>query len=77
MARLTLNEHLFEVLENLTDKSVKGEALEVYIKRAEATVKVSQQIIANNNTLLNVIKVANECGVDPSTLKNKLKLLTE
>jgi len=77
MARLTLNEHLFEVLENLTDKSVKGEELDIYIKRAEATVKVSQQIIANNNTILSAVKIANECGIDPSSLKEKLKLITE
>jgi len=77
MAKLSLNEHLFEVLENLTDKSVKGEELDEYVKRSESAIKVAQQIIANNNSMLNAIKVANDFGFTSKTFENKLKLITE
>jgi hypothetical protein len=44
---LDLNDHLFERIEWLTDQDVKGNELTEEIKRTEAVVKVSEQIIKN------------------------------
>jgi hypothetical protein len=53
-----LHNHLFEQLEWLGDRSIKGEDLTEEIKRAEAVCKVSGQIIANGNLALNAIRTA-------------------
>jgi predicted transcriptional regulator len=43
-----LNDHLFERIEWLTDRdNVKGEDLAEELKRTEAVIKVSEQIIKN------------------------------
>jgi hypothetical protein len=76
MARLTLNDHLFEVMENLTDKNIKGDDLKEYIQRAEAATKVAQQIIASQNFMLKAIDTAIDNGF-VNEAKSKLKLLTE
>ena len=47
-----LNDHLMERIEWLTDRDIKGEELEDEIKRSEAVVKVSSQIITNANLIL-------------------------
>jgi len=47
-----LNDHLFEALEWLGDRDLKGEQLEEEIRRADAKCKVAQQIIANANLVL-------------------------
>jgi hypothetical protein len=44
---LDLNDHLFERIEWLTDRDVKGEELTEEIKRTETVIKVSEQIIKN------------------------------
>jgi hypothetical protein len=77
MARLTMSDHLFESLEWLGDRNLKGDDLSEEIRRAEAKCKVAQQIIANNNTILKAVAVAQENGIDLNTVKEKLKLLTE
>jgi len=77
MARLTLNDHLFEVLEDLTDKSVKGEDLQEQIQRAETAAKVAQQIIANQNFTLKATLAAINNGILEPGAKTKLKQLTE
>ena len=77
MAKLTLNDHLFETLENLTDKSIKGEKLTEEIHRAEAVTKVAQQIIANQNFNLKALLAAIDNGFVGPEAKSKLKLLAE
>ena len=77
MAKLTLNDYLFETLENLTDKDIKGEELNEHIRRAEATTKVAQQIIANQNFMLKATLAAIDNGFVGPEAKTKLKLLSE
>jgi hypothetical protein len=76
MARLTLNEHLFEVLEDLTDKSIQGKELDDRIRRADAVTKISQQIIANGNLGLKAVLAAIDRGKDGEQVKKQVKLLT-
>jgi hypothetical protein len=76
MARLTLNEHLFETLENITDKSIKGEELGEQIRRADAASRIATQIIANQNFQLKAALAALEHGVITPEAKSTLKLLT-
>lgn len=77
MANLTLNEHLMEVLEKITDESVKGDELKETIHRADAAARLSQQIIANNNFELKVALAAIDRGVKVPEAKSRLKLLAE
>ena len=77
MAKLTLNDYLFETLENLTDKDIKGDELNEHIRRAEATTKVAQQIIANQNFMLKATLAAIDNGFVGPEAKAKIKLLTE
>jgi len=65
-----LNDHLFEQLEWLTDRDIKGEELVEEIKRAEAVIKVSASIIANGQLVLNAAK-----AVDGAMGKMKVPLL--
>jgi hypothetical protein len=53
-----LNDHLFESIEWLGDREIKGDALQEEIRRAEAKCKVAQQIINNANLILNATKAA-------------------
>ena len=53
-----LNDHLFEAIEWLGDRDLKGEELAEEIRRAEARCKVAQHIIANGNLILNAIRTA-------------------
>jgi hypothetical protein len=75
MARLTLNDHLYEILENLTDKSIKGEELQEQISRAGAVVKISQQIINNKNITLKAAIAAVDMGIISPEAKSNIKLL--
>jgi hypothetical protein len=77
MAKLTLNDHLFETLENLTDKSIKGEKLDEEIRRAEAVTKIAQQIVASQNLMLKATIAAIDSGFVGPEAKSKLKLLAE
>jgi len=74
---LTLNDFLFEVMENLTDKDVKGGELDEYIRRADAAAKVAQKIIDSKNLLLRAALAAIDRGVTSSTAKDQIKLLSE
>jgi hypothetical protein len=67
-----LNDHLFERIEWLADRDVKGEELLEEIRRTDAIVKVSTQIV-NNNSLLLKAKIA----VDNSNGKMKLPAMLE
>lgn len=51
-----LHNHLFEQLEWLGDRSIKGDKLTEEIRRADAMCKVAGQIISNGNLALNAIK---------------------
>ncbi|MDR0584601.1 MAG: hypothetical protein LBG57_09685 [Treponema sp.] len=53
-----LNDHLFEAIEWLGDRDLKGEDLREEIRRAEAKCRVAQQIIANGNLILNAVRTA-------------------
>jgi hypothetical protein len=59
---IDLNDHLFERIEWLTDRDVKGDELTEEIKRTEAVVKVSEQIIKNANLIHNVLVSATKYG---------------
>ena len=61
-----LNDHLFEAMEWLGDRDVKGDDLKEEILRAEAKCKVAQQIIANANLILNAAK-ARDTFIDKQT----------
>lgn len=52
-----LNNLLFEQLERLSDPNIEGEQLDSEIKRTEAVVKVSGQIIGNANIVLQALKL--------------------
>jgi hypothetical protein len=71
-----LNDHLFERIEWLTDQDVTGEKILEEIKRTEAVVKVSMQILNNANLLLKAKTVAeNSSGKMkmPAMIEDKTK----
>ena len=49
---IDLHNHLFEQLEYLGDRSIKGDKLNEEIKRAEMMVKVASAIISNGHLTL-------------------------
>lgn len=49
---LDLNNHLFAQLERLSDEDLKGDKLNEEIERAKSIKDISQQIIANANTVI-------------------------
>lgn len=53
-----LHNHLFEQIEWLGDRDIKGDKLTEEILRAEAMCKVAGQIIANGNLALNAVRLA-------------------
>ena len=55
-----LNNLLFEQLERLNDESLKGEALQEEIARANSVTRISQNIISNANTILRAAEFADE-----------------
>jgi hypothetical protein len=77
MAKLTLNEHLFESLEWLGDRSITGEDLKEEIGRAEAKCRVAQQIIAGGNLLLNAAKAADNFNSEKTQVPASLQKLLE
>jgi hypothetical protein len=69
-----LNNHLFERIEWLADRDIKGKELEEEIKRSEMVVKVSMQIQNNANLLLKAKAMAGSAGVKmkmPAMLEDK------
>jgi hypothetical protein len=71
-----LNNHLFERIEWLTDRDIKGEKLLEEIKRTEAVVKVSVQIINNANLLLKAKTIADNANGKmkmPAMIEDKTK----
>lgn len=49
---LDLNNHLFAQLERLSDEDLEGDKLNEEIERAKSIKDISQQIIANANTVI-------------------------
>lgn len=52
---LDLNNHLFGQLERLTDENLSAEQIEQEVKRADAIVGVSEQIIRNADLSLKAV----------------------
>lgn len=57
-----LNNHLFAQLERLSDETLTAEQVELEVKRTDAIVDVSQQIIENADLVLKAAKLAAEHG---------------
>jgi hypothetical protein len=55
-----LNDHLFEAMEWLSDRDVKGEALAEEIGRARQKCEVAKQVIAAGRLVLDAAKAADE-----------------
>ena len=49
---IDLNNHLFSQLERLTEENLSAEQIEQEVKRADAIVSVSEQIIKNSDISL-------------------------
>jgi hypothetical protein len=52
-----LNNHLFAQLERLTDEELSAEQIEAEVKRADAVVAVSDQIVAGMKLQLDAAKL--------------------
>ena len=59
---LDLNNHLFSQLERLTDESMTPEQIEQEVKRADAVVAVSEQIIRNADLSLKAVTLVANHG---------------
>lgn len=59
---IDLNNHLFMQLERLGDEEMDLDALEKEIKRTDAIVEVSEQIIGNANLALRAAALVAEYG---------------
>lgn len=57
-----LNNHLFAQLERLGEEDLDQDAIEQEIKRTDAIVSVSQQIVANANLALRAAALVAEYG---------------
>lgn len=55
-----LNNLLFEQLERLNDETLKGDALQEEISRANSVTRISQSIISNASLILDAAKFADE-----------------
>jgi hypothetical protein len=49
---IDLNNHLFSQLERLTEENLTSEQIELEVKRADAIVAVSEQVIRNSDLSL-------------------------
>jgi len=70
---MDLHDILFEQLERLNDKSVKGEGLTDEIRRADAISKVAGQLINNGRLVLEAVKTDEEHEM-PEEYSPKTKL---
>lgn len=59
---IDLNDHLFAQLERLSDEDLTIEQIENEVKRTEAVVAVSQQIIQNADLTLKAAKLIADHG---------------
>ena len=63
-----LNDRLFEQMDRLSDKNLNNEQLEEEIKRTDAIVDVSEQIINNVELSLKATKLVAEHGAFASDM---------
>jgi hypothetical protein len=59
---IDLNNHLFAQLERLSDEDLTKEQIEQEVRRTEAVVSVSQQIVQNADLALKAAKLVAEHG---------------
>lgn len=59
-----LNNHLFEIIERLTDDELTPEQLETEITRSRAVTLVATTIIQNGELALKTIKHLNDYGIE-------------
>lgn len=65
-----LNNHLFAELERLSDEDLKGDDLEIELKRAKGITEVSKNIVDNAKVLLDARKfLDNSFAAEPSVPK--------
>lgn len=57
-----LNDHLFAQLERLSDEDLSAEQIEQEVKRAEAIVAISDQVVSNADLQLKAAKLYAEHG---------------
>jgi hypothetical protein len=69
-----LNNHLFEQLERLNDEDLKGEELEVELKRAKAITGVANSIINNASVILDAQKHTDEYGRNKEAMPKLLSV---
>ncbi|MBJ9954381.1 hypothetical protein I5735_15220 [Acinetobacter baumannii] len=73
-----LNKHLFEQLNRLNNKDLKGDALKEEMDRSKAMAEMSKQIIDSHNTHLEAVKlIATYKGLgnqQPAVLSNSLEM---
>lgn len=60
-----LNDHLFAQLERLSDEELKGEELDREVKRADAIVAISEQIVGAADLRLKAAKIIADHGEIP------------
>jgi hypothetical protein len=61
-----LNDHLFAQIERLGDENLSPDQIDAEVKRGEAIVKVSEQIVSMAALQVQAAKVMVEYGNDPS-----------
>lgn len=57
-----LNNHLFAQLERLSDENLTAEQIEQEVKRTDAIVDVSEQIVRNADLALKAVKLVADHG---------------
>lgn len=57
-----LNNHLFAQLERLSDETLTAEQIEQEVKRTDAIVDVSEQIVRNADMALKAVKLVADHG---------------
>lgn len=69
-----LNDHLFELIEDLKDedKTHSAEELKHYVSRATAVNEIAKTIIESANLQLNAMKFMKDRGIAPSAFNNLL-----
>lgn len=59
-----LNEYLFEMMDAISNEDLNGDALRQELERTGTKLKVAEAIMANSRLALDVMKAANEYGLE-------------